>query len=127
MIILKTAVGREKAVQTIDVHDHLEQRVAWADELDVGVADDPILVEGELRVGLADLAEAALDGFGSAPQPDGNLTDRPEAGAASLGGRDRAAERAVRLDEEPLDVFRHEPLFTAFLHVLFEFGQVDVP
>ena len=116
---------RRAVLRQHPLHDALEQRMARADELQVGVADHPFLVEGDLRVGGADLAATTLDVAGQLPQVGRNAADGPDA-LLVLDGRDGAAERAVCLDEELLDVLRHQPVLFALLLVGQQLAHVDV-
>ena len=97
-------------------HNALEQRMAGTDEFQVGVADDLFLVKGDLRIAAADLTATALDTVGQLSQVGRNAADGPDA-LAILDGRDGAAERAICLDEELLDIFRHKPVAFALLLV----------
>src|SRR5262249_22379942 len=82
-------------------------------------------VEGELRILQTDFAVFAFERFRQFTHVRWNPTDRPHTFVAFHRG-DGATEGAVRFKKEPLDVFRHEPIFLALLHVGHEFAHVDI-
>src|SRR3984885_11076010 len=99
--------------------------MARTDKLDLGVTLRLLLVESDLRVRLADLAEPPFHRVRQLAEVGWNAADRPDAPGV-IDRSDRAAERAIGFDEELFDVFGHEPLLFAFLPVGTELGKVDV-
>ena len=70
---------RRAVLRQHPLHDALEQRMARPDEFQVGVADHLLLVEGDLRIGGADLAATTFDVAGQLPQVGRNTADGPDA------------------------------------------------
>ena len=70
---------RAAVVAEHSLDDALKQRMAGADELDLGVTLRLVLVEGDLRVRLADLAEPPFHRLGQLAEVGRNAADRPDA------------------------------------------------
>src|SRR6266508_2210913 len=90
--------------------DHrLEQRMARSNEHRRSVGPGPLLVERDSQIFPLRLSEAALQLCRDLPDTDRHMLDAP---ATVLPRFHPAAQGLEGINEELLDVFRHQPLLS---------------